>query len=87
MARNGLTVVVTGSLGSLGTVWVAGVAVAAGGDMPLWTVPVAVGVLAVAFLVAWVLQKVSHGGDWAGGRRHRPRVSRGASRLVVSQRA
>lgn len=65
--NNRLAVVVAGSLGVLAVAWLGGVAVAAGGDVPGWAVLVAIGAPAIAGAVAWLLAKVSHGGDWAGG--------------------
>jgi hypothetical protein len=71
--NNRIVVVVAGSVGVLAGVWMGGVAVASGGDMPFWAVPAAVGVVAVASAVAWLLSKISHGGDWADGASRAPR--------------
>jgi hypothetical protein len=71
--NNRLVVVVAGSLGVLGGAWLGGVAVASGGNVPVWAAPVAIGAVAVAGAVAWLASKVSHGGDWADGAPRAPR--------------
>lgn len=72
--------VVVGALGALGAAWLGGVVVAAGG-VPVWAVPVAVGGVALAVAVAWLLGRISHGGgEWSGGRGRAKRKVRAGSR-------
>ena len=85
---NRLPGVVVGSLVALGGAWLGGVVVAAG-KVPVWAVPAAVGVVAVAAAVAWLLGKVSHGGgDWSDGRgRAEPELRGGNQRTFARQHA
>lgn len=73
--NNRIVIAVAGSAGVLAGAWLGGVAVASGGEIPIWAVPVVVGVVAVASAVAWLLSKISHGGDWAGRPPRAPRPS------------
>ncbi len=66
-ANRRFLMVVVGTLGLLGIAWLAGFAVSGGRGPSRWAVLVTVVAVGVAVGFAWLLAKVSHGGDWAGG--------------------